>query len=377
MRRFALLLLTLLLLMAAPLSTHAQATGPAAEPAADGKVHAVLFWMTTCPHCHIVIDETLPPLQQQYGDQLDIFLLEVSGPEYNDVFMAAAEHYGVAGGRVGVPFMIIGEYALFGSQQIPAELPGLIDMYLANGGVAYPNVPGLAEVLPEQNPATTAGEAAGPALPATEAAAAATPASSVSGYGLALALMALMVVALLGAGVAIFLGKDQARQSSLALRANKLVPWLAGAGMIVAGYLAYVETLAVPAICGPVGDCNAVQQSEYAKLFGFLPIGVVGLGGYALLLGLWFWEQRGGEQAARRAALLIFGLATAGTLFSLYLTYLEPFVIGAVCMWCLSSAAIITLLMLASLGPARQALAPAPVQQQRKGRGGRGRRARA
>jgi uncharacterized membrane protein len=147
--------------------------------------------------------------------------------------------------------------------------------------------------------------------------------------------------------------------------------------MIVAGYLAYVETLAVPAICGPVGDCNAVQQSEYAKLFGFLPIGVVGLGGYALLLGLWFWEQRGGEQAARRAALLIFGLATAGTLFSLYLTYLEPFVIGAVCMWCLSSAAIITLLMLASLGPARQALAPAPVQQQRKGRGGRGRRARA
>lgn len=369
MRRFSLLMLALLLLLAAPLSAQAQATGPAAEPAADGKVHAVLFWMTTCPHCHIVIDEVLPPLQQQYGDQLDILLLEVSGPAYADVFMAAAEHYGVAGGSVGVPFMIIGEHALFGSQQIPAELPGLIESYLASGGVAYPNVPGLAELLPAQNGATVA-EAAGPpapALPSTEAAAA-TPASSISGYGLALALMALMVVALLIAGLAIFLGKRPSGRTNLALRANQLVPWLAVAGMFVAGYLAYVETLAVPAICGPVGDCNAVQQSEYAKLFGILPIGVLGLGGYALLLGLWFWEQRGGEQAARRAALLIFGLATAGTLFSLYLTYLEPFVIGAVCMWCLSSAVIITLLMLASLGPARQALAPAPVQRQRRGR---------
>ena len=44
-------------------------------------------------------------------------------------------------------------------------------------------------------------------------------------------------------------------------------------------------------------------------------------------------------------------------LFSLYLTYLEPFVIRAVCIWCLTSAVIITLLLLLSIDPALQAIA--------------------
>ena len=45
-------------------------------------------------------------------------------------------------------------------------------------------------------------------------------------------------------------------------------------GMVVAGYLAYVEASETTAVCGSVGDCNTVQQSEYARLLGFLPIGV-------------------------------------------------------------------------------------------------------
>jgi uncharacterized membrane protein len=44
----------------------------------------------------------------------------------------------------------------------------------------------------------------------------------------------------------------------------------------------------------------------------------------------------------------VFGLALAGTLFSLYLTYLEAFVIEAICAWCLTSAVVITLLLLVS-----------------------------
>jgi uncharacterized membrane protein len=53
----------------------------------------------------------------------------------------------------------------------------------------------------------------------------------------------------------------------------------------------------------------------------------------------------------------MFGMAVFGVLYSFYLTYLELFVIRAVCIWCLSSAAIITLLMLLSLGPASKWLA--------------------
>lgn len=41
-------------------------------------VRAVLFWSETCPHCHHVLNETLPPLQEQYGDRLEVLTIEIS-----------------------------------------------------------------------------------------------------------------------------------------------------------------------------------------------------------------------------------------------------------------------------------------------------------
>jgi len=46
-------------------------------------------------------------------------------------------------------------------------------------------------------------------------------------------------------------------------------------------------------------------------------------------------------QSGRIAAGLLLALSVAGVLFSIYLTYLEVFVIGAVCAWCLTSALIV------------------------------------
>jgi uncharacterized membrane protein len=87
-----------------------------------------------------------------------------------------------------------------------------------------------------------------------------------------------------------------------------------------------------------------------------LPVGVLGAIGYLGILGALWWGRRKTGARAFYAPLAAFGLALFGVLFSLYLTYLEPFVIGAVCAWCLTSAVIITLLMLASLRPALVAL---------------------
>jgi uncharacterized membrane protein len=127
-------------------------------------------------------------------------------------------------------------------------------------------------------------------------------------------------------------------------------------GLLVAGYLAYVETQAVAAMCGPVGDCNAVQSSPYAHLFGVLPLGDLGAVGYLAILVTWGWGRFRSDCLAGHASLVIFGMAAFGTLLSLYLTYLEPFVIQAVCAWCLTSAVLITLLMLVNLAPAIQEL---------------------
>jgi uncharacterized membrane protein len=134
-------------------------------------------------------------------------------------------------------------------------------------------------------------------------------------------------------------------------RLDALVPLLVVAGFVVAGYLSIVEVREVEAVCGPVGDCNTVQQSSYAKLFGILPIGVLGLGGFLAILTAWALRRWGPSRISLRAAAALLALTAFGVLFSIYLTFLEPFVIGATCLWCLSSAAIMTLLFLLTLGP--------------------------
>jgi uncharacterized membrane protein len=134
-----------------------------------------------------------------------------------------------------------------------------------------------------------------------------------------------------------------------------VTPILTVAGLGVAAYLSHVELRKVTAVCGPVGDCNTVQQSEYARLFGVLPIGVLGLAGFLAILIAWMLRRWGSGRIPLWASLGILSMTGFGTLFSVYLTFLEPFVIGATCLWCLSSALIMTMLYVLALRPGRQA----------------------
>ena len=108
-------------------------------------VHAVLFYSPTCGHCEYVIKEVLPPLYEKYGPQLQIIGFDVSTPQGQAMFMSALEHFGVKEG--GVPFLVIDDLVLVGSQQIPEELPVLVEAYLTMGGVDWPGIPGLREML--------------------------------------------------------------------------------------------------------------------------------------------------------------------------------------------------------------------------------------
>lgn len=177
-----------------------------------------------------------------------------------------------------------------------------------------------------------------------------------SGFGLAWVVMGLLILALLYALVAAVMAAMGREVSLPAARLGILIPALAVLGLGVALYLTYVETQNVAAFCGPVGDCNAVQASPFAKLFGFLPVGLLGALGYVAILVAWFVGQRSEGMLGRLAQLAIFGMALFGVLFSVYLTYLELYIIKAVCIWCLTSAVIMSLVLAISVGPSVEAL---------------------
>lgn len=121
-----------------------------------------------------------------------------------------------------------------------------------------------------------------------------------------------------------------------------LVPLVALGGFAVAGYLAYVELTLSDAVCGVVGNCNIVQQSSYAQIFS-VPVGVLGVVGYTFIIVLWLPSLNPERQ--RFATTLLRLLVMGGVAFSIYLTFLEPFVIGATCIWCLTSAVMMLLLL--------------------------------
>ena len=112
-------------------------------------VNAIMFWMDGCPHCHDVLDNVLPPLQQQYGDQFNILLIEIESIEDTEQLYQLGESAGLAKDQIGVPFLLIGDEVLVGSDQIHAWLPNLINSYLTAGGVAIPAYPALVPFLPE------------------------------------------------------------------------------------------------------------------------------------------------------------------------------------------------------------------------------------
>lgn len=336
-----------LLIMALPALMTVPTTSAQEEPV----VHAVMFWMEGCGHCTWVKSEVLSPLAEQYGDQWHLELIELRSAEDFDHLYNLGAAIGVPRENIGVPFLLIGDAVLIGSAQIPSELPGLIEKHLTAGGTGWPTAAGLEWFLPEVKVEADTRTTPENALPTEFASNAPTN----DGFLLATLILIGMVLALGYTAVTIWRARQGAPVSEPPEWTLIALPLLAVAGLIVAGYLAYVETQAVTAVCGPVGDCNAVQTSEFAYLFG-IPIGVLGVVGYLAILAVWAW---GRWRANEKAMLAVLGMSGLGVLFSIYLTYLEPFVIGAVCAWCLTSAVVMALMLIVSVKTAVPKLAKA------------------
>jgi uncharacterized membrane protein len=123
---------------------------------------------------------------------------------------------------------------------------------------------------------------------------------------------------------------------------------LALLGLLMSVYLTlhkfgFIGTLA----CG-TGSCDTVQTSPWAVFMG-IPVPVMGVAGYLVLLVLAIIGLQPAHAENRKLGLSIFVLADIAVAFTVYLTYLEAFVINAWCRWCIGSAVIITLIWIFSL----------------------------
>jgi len=117
------------------------------------------------------------------------------------------------------------------------------------------------------------------------------------------------------------------------------IPVLALLGLIVSGYLSYEKLTGGSILCvGGSTGCDRVNMSSYAYIAG-TPVAYLGFVGY-LLLGLLGWYAAQPRPYANTAALLGWGCSLIGFFFSLWLTYVELFILHDICQWCVISAVL-------------------------------------
>jgi uncharacterized membrane protein len=176
-----------------------------------------------------------------------------------------------------------------------------------------------------------------------------------SGFPLVLAAVALVVL-VLQIVLPLLAFTPLVTQPLVARWPDWAVPVLVVGGVVVAGYLTYVDVTATVPVCGPViNGCHVVQASPYSKLFGVVPVALLGLLGYLVIFIGWLLDRRGPASVKKFSRLGIWVVCFFGVIFSAYLTYLELGVILATCDWCLTSAVLMLLLLWVST-PAAQAV---------------------
>ena len=92
------------------------------------------------------------------------------------------------------------------------------------------------------------------------------------------------------------------------------------------------------------GGCSTVTSSRYSVING-IDVPVIGAVGNIALLAILFFENRN-RFFKQNGTLLFFGVALAGFAFTLWLIYLEIFIIKAFCPFCVTAQTVMTLVFI-------------------------------
>lgn len=132
-----------------------------------------------------------------------------------------------------------------------------------------------------------------------------------------------------------------------------VVATLALVGVFVALYLTLFKVGIIGEMTCTIGSCETVQLSKWSAFMG-LPVAAWGLAFYVATLAVALAGVRESLAASRIISVALVLMSGWGVVFSLYLTYLELFVIDAICMWCVVSAVIVLLIFVASVADLRE-----------------------
>jgi uncharacterized membrane protein len=126
-----------------------------------------------------------------------------------------------------------------------------------------------------------------------------------------------------------------------------IVATLALAGIFISLYLTLYKLGIIGELSCSIGSCETVNTSKWSRFLG-LPVAAWGLLFYLDVFAVALIGTFPRFEDERVISVVLVAQAAVGVLFSAWLTYLELGVIHAICIWCVTSAVIVTLVLLVS-----------------------------
>ena len=127
--------------------------------------------------------------------------------------------------------------------------------------------------------------------------------------------------------------------------------WLyrASVALVVLGladsiYMTIYKIFDADAMCLGSGDCSTVNASRYSEVNG-IPVALIGVLGYLAILAVHYFENRN-RFFEQNSALMIFGMALTGFLFTVWLIYVEVALLKALCPFCVTSQVAMTIIFI-------------------------------
>jgi uncharacterized membrane protein len=127
-----------------------------------------------------------------------------------------------------------------------------------------------------------------------------------------------------------------------------IVAALALAGIFISLYLTLYKLNVIGELTCSIGSCETVNTSRWSTFLG-LPVAAWGLLFYLDVFVIALVGTMPRFENEPVISLVLVAEAVIGVLFSAWLTYLELAVIHAICIWCVTSAFIVTVIFVVSV----------------------------
>jgi len=131
-----------------------------------------------------------------------------------------------------------------------------------------------------------------------------------------------------------------------------IVATLALAGIFISLYLTLYKIGVIGELSCSIGSCETVNTSKWSRFLG-LPVAAWGLLFYLDVFAIGLIGTFPRFENERFISVVLVAETVVGVLFSAWLTYLELAVIHAICIWCVTSAVIVTLILVVSVADLR------------------------